>query len=255
MVFFSGSDKDKERLEEAASKPTNPLASVFIDPAVISDITEKATSSFNKVFNNETFNDAFDQLSQLDKWYAGSDKPGLKAYPFPSVEKYDKCVENSGVSVWDENGWWRCLFPNSTARVGELSLEDIQNDKENKNGLFFKDYNQLLSWRSHLKKLAREKQELKQAESIQSIYDDYSKDVDFPEGDSGVQDVVRTSKSVYFRTLPNGDSEEITKIKNVFKDGKKQSEEIKRIFPKDGGEPIVERSDGGSKSWIWNRGK
>lgn len=243
MGFYTDSDKDKEYTQTSASKPNqNPFYSI-IDQESLNDITKSASNKIQSIFNNDLVIDTIDQLKAFD-----FSNNSLRAYPVPSVGKYEKCINNNGISTWDENGWWRCLLPNSIARKNDLSKEDIENDLENKNGLYFKDYNQFLNWKVHLNKIIKENELIKQKENIQAIYDDYEKDY---ENDS--KDVVRTSKSVYFKTLSNGDAQEITEIKNVYKDGTKHKETIKKIFPQDGSEPIVTKTEDNSNGWIWRR--
>ncbi|OWB75837.1 hypothetical protein B5S31_g5878 [[Candida] boidinii] len=76
------------------------------------------------------FNENF--LSKFSNRYRSySNEFGLWAYPTPSTSMYMKCKQINGSSVWDENGYWRCLFPR--AKINPL-LDSNSNDNDDHHG-------------------------------------------------------------------------------------------------------------------------
>lgn len=277
MGIYSNSENDKDYTESQVDKTINnrfaspkdiALVNDFLNNPVISPIGSLFDlSSISNVFNGSKFpfnDDVGELINGITRGFGGADEKlttGLKAYPTPSVKLYQKCVDKDGLSVWDDKGWWRCLFPRSTLD-GEhvLSKEDVLEDKPNKFGLFFREYTGYLDWKSQMKQLIRQKDEeqklARYRDNNDSIYNDYQKDLSY--GDNA-EDVISSSKSVYFKTLPNGDGEEITEISNVYKDGKSENKKFKRLIPREGPAQIEDLSDDKSDSklstWIWGNEK
>lgn len=95
---------------------------------------------------------------------------------WPTVSAYNRCVKKGGESVWDSNGFWRCLFPNSEFPESFLDykkqhlLKEIitKDDFENalvengikdsvelsnkidfgKKGIFFREFSHYLNWKN-----------------------------------------------------------------------------------------------------------
>lgn len=268
MGFFTNSSEDQKYSDqkvEAVSKASSFTTNSFD----INDLNKEISTSISNVFNSSGISSIWDEIRPYDRWEQwgnfrkGRNTSGLKAYPTPTLTDYSNCVKNDGISVWDENGWWRCLFPkNKIGNSNELTREDVEKDVQNKYGLFFSDYNGFMDWRLKVRTLVKEKQEIdrknaleaREAANIQGIYDDYAKDTDYQ--DYGDNNVTSQSKSVYYRTLPNGDAEEITQQKKVYRDGTVKKENFKKTIPKDGSLPVIEQipEDKEKKltGWIWN---
>lgn len=272
MGFFNNSDEDQKysmKQVEDDSK-AGALSHGTLD---INDLNREIASSISSVFNASGIQSLWDELrpndrlEQFGNFRRGRGGSGLKAYPVPTLSSYANCIKNDGLSVFDENGWWRCLFPrNKVGNSNELTREDVEQDATNKHGLFFKEFNGYMDWRLKVKMLMREKQEserkaaweAREAANIQGIYDDYTKDTDYhdavvPESDPVV---VNHQKIVKYKTLPNGDGEETTYCKKIFADGTAKEENFKKTFPKDGGLPIVEEVSPQEKKrsgWIWDQ--
>lgn len=100
-------------------------------------------------------------------WY------GLTENGTPSIRKYNKCLDKNGQQIYDTNGYWRCLFPNS-----EISNKVLNYKKENypdliltkedfldevnsrgvdlnagkydlgEKGIFFKQFEDMMNWKS-----------------------------------------------------------------------------------------------------------
>ncbi len=276
MGIFSNSQQDKDYTETQVDRTINNRFASPKDIAAVNDFFNNQVISplgniidldaISNVFNksNFPFHDNVNEIiGGFTRGFGAGDESlttGLKAYPTPSATLYQKCMDKDGLSVWDDKGWWRCLFP-KLALDGEhvLSKEDVLDDKSNKFGLFFKDYTGYLDWKSQMKQLVKQKDEeqklARHRDNIESIYNDYSKDSNFEFGQGG-NDVISSSKSVYFKTLPNGDGEEVTEISNVFRDGKSENKKFKRLIPRDGEPSTIEylpedKNDSKLSSWIW----
>ncbi|CCH45271.1 Mitochondrial peculiar membrane protein 1 [Wickerhamomyces ciferrii] len=273
MGIFSNSQEDKDYTTTQVEQTINNRFASNDDIAIVNDFLNNQIISplgnvldlggLKEVFGSGDF--PFNQnvnelLGGITKGF-GEERfaTGLKAYPTPSAQLYQKCLDKDGLSVWDDKGWWRCLFPKGTLNGDRvLSKEDVLEDKSNKYGLFFNDYTGFLGWKSQMKQLIRQKDEeqkiSRQRENIQDIYNGYAKDISF---ENGEHDIISSSKSVSFRTLPNGDGEEITEISNYFKDGKSENKKFKRLIPKDGQagtiETISDNNDSKLSNWIWGK--
>lgn len=105
---------------------------------------------------------------------------GLFAYQGPSPKEYNTCMKKNGVSLWDNDGYWRCLFPNSQVPAKFLEYKrkhltgqivtkddfekDARSSQANKDGaidlgpkgVFFKLFNDLLNWQNSQYETARE---------------------------------------------------------------------------------------------------
>lgn len=97
---------------------------------------------------------------------------GLYAYPSPSAKEYNTCMKKEGLSLWDSEGYWRCLFPNkqvpsrfmdlktTSLREEVLTREDFEEQARKApysadgsvdlgpKGVFFRSFNDLLSWKN-----------------------------------------------------------------------------------------------------------
>ena len=69
---------------------------------------------------------AFKKFSDL---FLGNSVQGKTPFGFyskvnPGVKAYDECKVKKGASVWDDYGYWRCLFPNSAISPEVLKIKD-----------------------------------------------------------------------------------------------------------------------------------
>lgn len=49
---------------------------------------------------------------------------GYFSYGNPSIRAYNDCMDKQGQSVWDSNGYWRCLFPQREVEIKYLNYKD-----------------------------------------------------------------------------------------------------------------------------------
>ena len=204
---------------------------------------------------------------------------GLYSYGSPTDSQFSACMEADGLSVWNTRGWWRCLFPESVVReklpnLTEsesgmiLTKEKMQNDYANKFGLYFTDYSKYLLWRSQISKEVekrRTEQRLKlqserQQQQQQGSLNDYlpfktDQEVITPEAvmlgthrrDLGTTDargkkVVGTSESFSSDFTDEG-GVEIRETRTYYDDGSTLLQTKKKTFPKEGGRPVVEKTE------------
>jgi hypothetical protein len=252
MGFFTNTQQDKEYTERAAERMASQRARY--DRAWPLGSGEGETSDREWWFKPFGCRERMlERWDLFDNWKNGwNNSSGLSAYPTPNTTEYRKCKQGDGVSVWDDKGWWRCLFPTKARHSDEPTQSDVESDFKHKYGLFFKDFNSLMDWKLEVRRLVELKRQeaisTKQVDNVNQIYDVYHKDSDL-----GGPSVWRTSETVKVHTLDNGDIEEITEIKKTYEDGTKEHKKFRKIIPKDG-EPIVEDLSNIDKSgWIWNK--
>ena len=205
---------------------------------------------------------------------------GLYSYGSPTDSQFSACMEADGLSVWNTRGWWRCLFPESLVReklpnLTEsesqmiLTKEKMQNDYANKFGLYFTDYSKYLLWRSQISKEVekrRTEQRLKlQSERQQQIEEQADSNDRFPlrtdrdiitpetvmlgthrrglgTTDARGKKVVGTSES-FSSDFTNEGGVEIRETRTYYDDGSTLLQTKKKTFPKEGGKPVVEKTE------------
>lgn len=109
---------------------------------------------------------------------------GIYSYKGPSTRQYNDCLRKDGTSVWDAEGYWRCLFPNREvpARLLDfkknqlagqiLTKEDFDEAlREAKplddgvidlgpKGIFFRHFNDFLNWKNAMYENVRRQREV-----------------------------------------------------------------------------------------------
>lgn len=183
----------------------------------------------------------------------GANEYGMWAYPVPTVKAFDKCTAKEGVSVWDKEGVWRCLFPQySLPDDGKgVSKEDYLTNKNGIKDSLFENYNDLLGWKSKMKKL--------QAEEFQKAFDNRKlvKGGDEVQEIQNPSNVIGTSTIDRTQTNEDGSVENYSKVLKWYQDGSSLQEETRKIVPNDGSEPKVERNvenhgPNDKPGWFWN---
>ncbi|CCK68963.1 Mpm1p KNAG_0B05300 [Huiozyma naganishii CBS 8797] len=85
---------------------------------------------------------------------------GVYSWPVPTERQFAQCNDVKGVSLWDKNGWWRCLFPQSVVSgrlhgrpvpKGTLTKEMWDRNGGKLDG-FFNDYTTYMLWRVEQRK-------------------------------------------------------------------------------------------------------
>ncbi|GMM57429.1 Mpm1 protein [Maudiozyma humilis] len=190
---------------------------------------------------------------------------GLYNYRTPSDTQFAQCMDSQGLSVWDANGWWRCLFPESIVRRNLPDLQDVESsmiltrekvesDAAHHLGLYFTDYTKYLLWKAQMNKVIEQRrgEELqKQQERVNELGQGTTPTT--PEdmmllrtGDSAngnsQQDkrVVGSSEVLRASTGSNGATEETRERKTYYEDGSVTLCTQKTTTPADGGDPQVE---------------
>lgn len=91
---------------------------------------------------------------------------GLYNYKVPTDLQFAECSKVNGLSLWDHNGWWQCLFPQEIIRkrlnkiyhdIEKVDLnkfvskESVSNDSARLSE-YFNDYTKYLLWKSEQNK-------------------------------------------------------------------------------------------------------
>lgn len=195
---------------------------------------------------------------------------GTLASTIPSVKKYDSCMNNDGLSVWDRYGVWKCLLPKSKIeQIPELckkfepliSKEDYLQNENDIQTRFFQNVNDLLAWKSGNAKIEREKLIKQREEYMKKLADNRSASSQVLQyGDGFAEEeplkVVENSKSVSTVRNADGSVEQITKTAKTFEDGTTKHEEIRKVIGTDGTETVTKNEnnlDSSSNSWFWKK--
>lgn len=198
----------------------------------------------------------------------GSTPFGYYSYKGPSIRYYNECLNKDGKSVWDDQGYWRCLFPNSEVPVELLNFknkylsgdiltkEDFYNAmKENTNsnvtgtydlkdkGKFFDSYDNYLKWKNqqYQEQLEQRKKTLAQRkEQLQQLSDskgeDFSKNIVSTLVKSNTYTDLDTNEVKYTRVKTECDGEgncivtKITKLRPIDSlKWTKEEEDVKNV--------------------------
>lgn len=224
-----------------------------------------------------SFRSPFDMLNVFGS--SGGRTPfGIYSYKGPSTREYNDCLRKDGVSVWDSEGYWRCLFPNSEvpARLLDykknhlagqiLTKEDFLDAvREFKpsgeevidlgpKGLFFKQFNGFLNWKNAMYENARKQREATRRKIRESFLNPPA------EGstDTSTSDRV-VSSSVVSSMNSDHDAKEVvlreTKTE-VFSDGTAVTKNIIKKKPFGASEWITVneevQTEDNKNGWFWN---
>ncbi|GMM30003.1 hypothetical protein DAMA08_027480 [Martiniozyma asiatica (nom. inval.)] len=172
----------------------------------------------------------------------------------PNIDAWDKCKEINGLSVWDRDGLWHCLFPSSiipysyNGTISEngssadktelLSKDDIVIDNEH----WFQDVHQLLQWKSQMHKNLKQRRreqwdawKKSEGEKWTSAFGFTGKGKGKKDKDKDKdKDLISKSVESNFKTLENGQFERVTIEKKTFTDGTTKKWEKKELLNADG---------------------
>jgi len=194
---------------------------------------------------------------------------GLYNYKTPSDSQFAQCMDSQGLSVWDTNGWWRCLFPQNiikqnlpnlqeTESAMILSKQKVENDVNHKFGLYFTDYTKYLLWKSQMNKIINDKREkeIENPQKLQTNKFTNQKDENEPAtmtpeslmlSDDSALSASKKDKSIFgtsevLRSSMSSDglTEETKELKTFYDDGSIILKTEKKVTPQDGGSPRLE---------------
>ncbi|KAG0683610.1 hypothetical protein C6P40_005093 [Pichia californica] len=177
----------------------------------------------------------------------------------PPSEIYEECTKAEGLSVWDEQGLWHCLFPRAKIPydygTGEtkafgigpeeakqlISREDVENDVDHKKGLFFKNLEDMLGWQAGMKRALAESRrqqwsswEAKEKAKWNSWKLGGSSSEDNNNNDDDEKTVVGRETETRMITLDNGDLQRTTTQRRVYADGTSRIWEKTEVVGPDG---------------------
>ncbi|OBA23315.1 hypothetical protein METBIDRAFT_80774 [Metschnikowia bicuspidata var. bicuspidata NRRL YB-4993] len=206
---------------------------------------------------------------------------GMFAYQGPTPKEFNTCMKKEGVSLWDADGYWRCLFPNSKIPANFLEYRKKQLADEivtkedfeeqallappNKDGainlgpkgVFFRQFNDLLNWKNtkyenEKKILDQQQQEMRQ--NYQYNYSSFTKGSDI--NNEGEKTLVGTSSKSTTNTESSGEIVSKETKTEYFSDGTSVTNSIVRRKPQGASTwaSVEEKSEHGNAKpgWFWN---
>lgn len=225
------------------------------------------------------FGMAFDALDVFGG--SSGDTPfGLYSYKSPSVRKYNECMRKDGESVWDTEGYWRCLFPNREIpnkllnyKKNHLSGHILTKEDFNEaiqehpgadkngvidlgpKGMFFREFNRYLNWKNHLYEDVRRQRE----ESRRNLRESMRAANPFTpenEGQGQPDEVVSYSTKIYTNYDRDNNNEVMHETKTeVMADGRSVTTKLTRTRPIGSTEWLVAdqlTEEDNKLGWFWN---
>lgn len=238
--------------------------------------TESGGSTLTDLWNNNGFGRDF-------PFKFGSTPFGYRAYKGPSTRQYNDCLDKHGKSLWDDRGYWRCLFPEAEVPVDVLDFKkkyfgDSVVTKEdffkymnelgaNENsraidlkekGTFFNTYEDYLVWRqdkfSELKKKREEEAKTRAANRSKVLELLKQKQSEVADNDKYVTST--SIKSNVFTDLDTNEVKYIETKQECFNDGNCVVTKITKLKPIGAAdwtnvEEHTESSPNSNKGWFW----
>lgn len=215
-------------------------------------------------------------LTPLQGLLTGSGRTpfGLYAYKTPSTQLYNDCVTKNGESVWDSQGYWRCLFPNLEIPLDFLKYKSEKLSSEiltkedlnlaiqlngvnpnsltldlNKQGLYFRKFDDYLNW----KNLMYENIKAAKQKKMEKFINDNKDKVD-----SQDKHVISSTLQSNLSTNPDSNLVELKEIKTeFFNDGTSLTTKITKSKPygaekwENVNETVEKGDSSNSKGWFW----
>lgn len=217
---------------------------------------------------------------------------GLFALNNPPIGYYSECINRKGESLWDSQGYWRCLFPNSDVSKEFLrykserhpnkvftkddldqAMRDTGGATENNGvidlgskGKFFRQFTDYLNWKTVMFNNIREERARKANEFAQRFQHQKSELQNAPQSNDDGRRVVSSLSECDYQT--NDDTDEVTsrEVRTLhFSDGSSSTKATTRVKPIGATEwenvSEVNNSDDSTKSnsgslksngWFWN---
>lgn len=192
---------------------------------------------------------------------------GLYNYTTPTDIQFAQCMDSQGLSVWDANGWWRCLFPKNIIQQNLPNLQDaesamiltkekVENDLTHKFGLYFSDYTKYLLWKSQINKIIEERRTDQKQKQLKQEQDT---EIQFPtttpedvmlrdativqQQHNDKKSVVGKSEVFKSKMTSDGANEETKETKTYYNDGSVVLKTQMKVTPKNGGQPRIENHE------------
>lgn len=210
---------------------------------------------------------------------------GIRSHGQPSVREYNDCLRKDGESLWDSNGYWRCLFPNKEVPVALLDYKkahlsneiltkedftDAAKESSGKNvvdlgpkGVFFKQFNDYLNWKNSEYESVRKRREeaIKKAneerEHWKQLHDSQSQSMTTLGNDSLKKAVVSLSVQTSMDTDTDKNETVLREVRTqVFDDGTFTTTNITKSKPigsKEWTNVKEDTHEDSKKGWFWNK--
>lgn len=193
---------------------------------------------------------------------------GLYNYKVPTDLQFAQCNKVNGLSLWDRNGWWQCLFPQEVIRerfqqfykeadkidmTKFVSKESVDNNNPTNLGHYFNDYTKYLVWKMDQQKdedllqkqVGKEGKSssgwLPVSEKVTTPEDMMQWDLNSNENDDKKRIIGKSQYMLYNGMASNGEKskKEIITTKTFYDDGSCLVKEREKIIPTDSEKPII----------------
>lgn len=235
--MWTSNSNDKDNSNDKFDLPSlGDFDSAKREISKISNWFDQTMGSLRGSWDDANFEALGQTLGQsLNQFKGGIYSDALTAYPIPSIQQYNSCLDKGGRSIWTEDGFWRCIMKGSNPVPEHLKKQ-------------FPDYTAFLDYQ---RKLVKER-ESAQTRALESPKKDsswsFSLPVSFPgsdrprlisEDEARGKRVVSQSQETQTITLDNGDLETRTKTIQNFDDGTAFVKTSKDV------------GNGGNNGWFW----
>ncbi|EGW34350.1 uncharacterized protein SPAPADRAFT_59761 [Spathaspora passalidarum NRRL Y-27907] len=240
----------------------------------------QARDVIQDVTQHPIFGEIWNAIPGFGSFRDGRTPFGYYAYKGPSMRQYHNCLEKNGKSIWDDKGYWRCLFPNGEIPVdmlnykkkylyGEiLTKEDFYdamkelsvNEKEptidlREKGTFFNKFDDYLNWK-HVKYSLKQVEQQRRIAEQQKLLEERKKQAELaPKGQTVDKRVVSTSvKSHMYSDSETNETKMIEEKVECFNDGTCTTTKVTKSRPFDSNEWVtVEETheDKDKNGWFW----
>lgn len=196
---------------------------------------------------------------------------GIYNYRLPTDRQFAYCQKVNGISIWDKNGWWKCLFPNDhiikilnskqqfqNNENKSISLDDLVTKEKVNLKEYFTDYTHYLLWK--LKNERDQNNRLSHADDDgNNKFNKWGQDSLTTGNEIGIKDdndvlldedksikkIIGREQSISMKnsndkTVAN---EEIKITKIFYDDGSILVKKATKTTPKDGSEPIINETE------------
>lgn len=127
-------DKLESEISRAQDEGRRKLDEFFPPPYELRDENNRFNSKSTTDIAKDTgfvpfrgfFQSAFGKEGEefMGGFSRGKTPFGYFSFGNPSTRAYNDCLDKQGQSVWDSNGYWRCLFPQREVEVKYLNYKD-----------------------------------------------------------------------------------------------------------------------------------
>ncbi|RLV90108.1 hypothetical protein JA1_004811 [Spathaspora sp. JA1] len=232
--------------------------------------------SIENITQHPIFGEIWNSIPSFGGFRDGSTPFGYYSFKGPSMRQYHNCLEKNGKSIWDDKGYWRCLFPNGEVPIDMLNYknkyltseiltkEDFYdamnklNVNENEaridlqeKGSFFNKFEDYLNWK-HVKYSLQQQQ--KQQEQQKQLQEINKQSIESVAKSSDKRVVSSSVKSQMYSDSETNETKMIEEKLECFEDGTCLTSKIIKSRPFDSNEWVTVEETHEEKDkngWFW----